>query len=46
MTPEYVMALERLKVSAALLVMLPEMLPVVPPAPTLSVPALMVVMPL
>ena len=45
MTPANVRASERLMVSAALLTMLPEVLPVVPPAPMLSVPPLMVVIP-
>ena len=46
MTPAYVRASERLTISAALLAMLPAMLPEVPPVPMLSVPALIVVVPL
>ena len=45
-TPAYVRASERSIISAALLAMLPVMLPPVPPAPTLRVPALIVVPPL
>ena len=45
-TPPKVTALERLKISAPLLVTLPTMLPVVPPAPSANVaPVLMVVPP-
>jgi hypothetical protein len=45
MTPSKVSASERLKASAALLVTLPMMEPLVPPLPSCSVPALIVVPP-
>ena len=44
-TPEWVMALDRLKVNTALFVIAPAMAPVVPPTPTCNSPAVMMVTP-